>query len=141
MSKNRKKSNLPSQPRQALHQIAVTKQELFAGPMPPPDILQKYNEIVPDAAERILTMAEKQSEHRQYLEKKVIDGRNRDSLLGIIAGTIVCLGAMAVSALLATSGHETTAAILVGTTLVSLVSTFIYGTRSSRAEREKKNRT
>ena len=38
---------------------------LFAGPLPPPEILEQYNRLVPDAAERILTMAETQAAHRR----------------------------------------------------------------------------
>jgi uncharacterized membrane protein len=30
----------------------------FAGPLPPPQILEKYNSIVPGSAERIIKMAE-----------------------------------------------------------------------------------
>jgi uncharacterized membrane protein len=48
-------------------------QQTFSGPIPPPTLLAEYNKVVPNAAERILAMAEKQSEHRQFLEKKVIN--------------------------------------------------------------------
>ena len=137
---NRKRGhsgNLPAQAKKALAQISVTKQELFSGPMPHPDILQKYNDIVPGAAERILIMVEKQSIHRQELEKMALQSRINDSRRGINAGTIVSLAAMCVSGILAFTGHETTAAILVGGNLVSLAGTFIYGTQSNRKEREK----
>jgi uncharacterized membrane protein len=41
---------------------------VHSGPLPPPEDLAKYNMIVPDAAERILRMAEKQQAHRMELE-------------------------------------------------------------------------
>lgn len=44
-------------------------QEHFSGPLPHPDILEKYEQIVPKAAERILAMAERQADHRQKLER------------------------------------------------------------------------
>jgi uncharacterized membrane protein len=35
----------------------------FSGPLPPPAILAQYNNAVPNAAERILKMAEKEQSH------------------------------------------------------------------------------
>ena len=43
-------------------------QSSFSGPIPPPDILKGYNDVVKDGAERIIAMAEKQSNHRMILE-------------------------------------------------------------------------
>ncbi|MCA1604551.1 MAG: DUF2335 domain-containing protein [Acidobacteria bacterium] len=40
----------------------------YEGPLPPAQELIRYNEAHPDAAHRIITMAEKQEFHRQKLE-------------------------------------------------------------------------
>lgn len=45
----------------------------FAGPIPPPDLLKGYEEVCPGAAQRIISMAEVQSEHRRALEKQMGD--------------------------------------------------------------------
>lgn len=47
--------------------------ETYSGPLPPPDDLKKYNEAAPDAAERIIKMAENEQQHRHDKEKKAID--------------------------------------------------------------------
>lgn len=39
--------------------VSATTYTEISGPIPPPQILQQYNNTVPGAAERILTMAEK----------------------------------------------------------------------------------
>lgn len=39
-------------------QVIHQEQKVYSGPIPPPDTLNQYNEIVPGAAERILCMAE-----------------------------------------------------------------------------------
>lgn len=63
--------------------VQIVKQDYsFSGPIPPPQILKGYNELVPDAAERILKMAEKQADHRIELEKKVIVEQQRQSARG-----------------------------------------------------------
>lgn len=46
----------------------VHQSESFEGPVPHPSILEKYDAIVPGAANRILEMAEKESRHRQIIE-------------------------------------------------------------------------
>jgi len=46
----------------------------FSGPLPPPEILRKFDEVVPGAAERIIKMAEDQSIHRKELEKNSLVG-------------------------------------------------------------------
>ena len=45
----------------------------FSGPLPHPDMLRKFDDVVPGAAERIIKMAEDQSNHRKDLERKVIE--------------------------------------------------------------------
>jgi len=40
----------------------------YSGPIPHPNDLARYEEILPGAAERIMKMAELQAEHRRALE-------------------------------------------------------------------------
>ena len=44
--------------------IAAQKREVFEGPLPHPDILQKYEQIMPGIAERIVQMAEREQDIR-----------------------------------------------------------------------------
>jgi len=57
----------------------------FSGPLPPPETLEKYSRIIPNGEERIMVMAEEQSQHRRELEKTALITDSRNSLLGIIA--------------------------------------------------------
>lgn len=47
-------------------------------PIPPPVILEQYNRIFPDAASRIISMAEKEQEHRHKMQEKLIDAQILD---------------------------------------------------------------
>ncbi len=47
--------------------------EQLQGPIPPPSYLSGYEQLLPGAADRILKMAEKETEHRQAMEKKALD--------------------------------------------------------------------
>lgn len=41
----------------------------YSGPIPPPDIIKDYENILPGSADRIISMAEKQADHRRDIEK------------------------------------------------------------------------
>lgn len=47
--------------------VSVVSQK-FEGPIPPPDVLQRYDELMPGAASIIIEMAQNQAAHRQLLE-------------------------------------------------------------------------
>lgn len=108
----------------------------YSGPIPPPEMLEKYNQIIPGAAERILKMAEDQSAHRQYLEKKVIGSDIINSRLGIGCALIVSIATFYLAYYAIKNGSPTGGTIIGTLGIGSLVTTFIYGTKSRKDERE-----
>lgn len=117
-----------------LQQVQVTHQ----GPLPPPELFEGYDNILPGAAERILSMAEKQSSHRQDLELKVIKAGARDSLIGLIFAFILGFFTIGGGIYCIIKGQSTGGTIIGGAGLVSLVGVFVYGSRQRRKERESK---
>ena len=80
-------------PGQVATRLTALSAEITTGPIPPPQILQQYNAVVPDAAERIIKMAEKQSDHRIFLEKRVVSSNVIKSYLGMgLAASIAIYG-------------------------------------------------
>jgi uncharacterized membrane protein len=79
-----------SQPTPATNKAMVTQSYLFSGPVPHPTLLNKYDE---KAREIILTMADRQSRHRQQIERTVITAQVSQDKLGmmIAAGLTVLL--------------------------------------------------
>jgi uncharacterized membrane protein len=112
----------------------------FVGPIPPPEMLSKYNQVCPDAANRILKMAEEQSVHRRKIESCVINARSRDSLLGIIFGLLIGIFALLIGAYVIIKGFPWAGSLISSSGLAGLVGVFIYGTRESRQERDSKAR-
>lgn len=47
--------------------------QAFEGPIPPPDMLAHYEEVLPGAAERIITLAERQQDDRTRVNERVLD--------------------------------------------------------------------
>lgn len=119
--------------------VITTEQrlEMYSGPLPHPDLLRRYQEIVPDAPERILKMAEKQNEHRIEIEKKVIGGNIFNERLGLIAGFLVCVYALYLGTKILLAGHEVSGFAAIVTALGTLVGALIYAKKQER--RHKKN--
>ena len=84
---------------------AIVQHTSFQGPIPHPEILAEYEEILPGAADRILQMAEKESAHRHNLEKHDAEGalelNRRNESLSFYSGICgqVVAGAITISAI------------------------------------------
>ncbi len=109
-----------------------------SGPLPPPEFLGGYNEILPGAADRIIKMAEAQSSHRQDLEFYALKSDSRRSDRGLYAALIVALAGFALTAYVASLGQNWLAGFVGIGTLASIVGTFVYGTESKKQERQDK---
>lgn len=116
-------------------QITTTS---YSGPVPPPALLKEYNEIVSGGAERILSMAERQSAHRIDLESTVIKGESRRSWFGLWLGFVVSIAIIGAGLWVALSASPPAGAAIITGTIVSLSGVFVYGQHSRRIEREHK---
>ena len=117
----------------------VIRAEAFSGPIPHPDLLDKYNQMIPNGADRILKMAENQSAHRQYIEKWAVVGGTILSYLGVLCAAGIALGALYIGSELIQNGHVIPGSVLGGGGLTGLVAAFIYGTRSRKEERDRRD--
>ena len=113
------------------YQSIEYQEEHYSGPLPPPTTLAGYESIVPGSAERILKSSEIQSEHRQYLEKKVIESQVGQSKSGQILGFIIAILFLLAGGYLILKGHDIAGTVLSSLDIVGLVSVFVIG-RSKR---------
>ena len=116
--------------------VSVRATEFFSGPLPPPEVLEKFESIVPGAAERIIKMAEDQSTHRKDLEKKVIESDIARSKWGQILGFMIAIGGLIASIIVAVYGSAIAGSIIGVGTLASLVSVFMYGSKTQNESKE-----
>ncbi len=113
------------------HKVAA-----FSGPIPPPDVLAKYDELKSGLAERIVKMAEDQGNHRRSLEAKTLDAqirhtkaRDLEAKMGQIFAFILAIFTIIVGAYLVIHDYQISGTIFGGMGLVSIVVAFIYGTK------------
>lgn len=116
----------------------------FSGPIPPPNIIEGYEKVLPGSADRIISMAERQSEHRQKMEQKMINAESRDSLLGVVFAFILgigCIVAAVIMVFLVPQNAGAIAGSLLGVTGIgSITSSFISSTRrNNRKKSDNKN--
>ena len=72
----------PEKKGQLLRAISILQSTSHSGPLPSPDDLKKYDVIIPNGADRIMIMAERQNQHRIDIEKSVIKSNNTQSGTG-----------------------------------------------------------
>jgi uncharacterized membrane protein len=107
--------------------VAAQISRTFSGPLPPPEILQRYNEIVPGAADRIIKMAESQHCHRQALEKSVVASNVFSQKLGLGFGFVIAITAIGGGIWLSAIGKSGVGLTAIIGALVALVGVFVYG--------------
>ena len=127
----------------------------WAGPIPPPDAVQAYEKMTPGAADRILTITEKQQDHSHRVTEKQQEHEHRmeERVIGIqetvvvsdvkqsfsglwIGFAIAVLGILSGTAL-GIFGPAWLGGVVAGVPLTYLVGVFVYGSRSRRDERSR----
>lgn len=116
---------LPKEQRNILSRGMFAMQQSYSGPLPPAKEFKGYQEVLPDAPERILSMAEKNQEFRMKITEKSEKHEFIRTTIGQIFGFIIALTFGAGSVSLGLEGHDALAAILGGTTVVSLGIIFV----------------
>jgi len=110
----------------------------YKGPLPHPDILERFDELVENGAERIFSKFEKQSDHRRDIETKVINAQIKESSRGQTFGLIIGLAFGIMAFIAALLDHDAFASVFGGTTIVGLVGTFVYGKKSQKKSLKEK---
>lgn len=120
--------------------LTVIRRESFAGPIPPPQVLQGYENILPGSADRILTMAEGQQKHRFSLEDKAISGQVENAKRGQIFAFIVFIICALIGLAFAFFDMKAFAGIFLSISMVIVVALFIGGRMKIRADLENKSK-
>lgn len=107
--------------------------EQFSGPIAHPRHLKAYEEVAPGAADRIISMAEKQQQHHIEMDRRVLQAEVGDRKLGMWlgAGAFVFLVACALASALLTES-EVVPGLFLGAAAIGGVSLFIKGRQNNK---------
>lgn len=102
----------------------VEMRQTFSGPLPRPADFKAYKEVLSNAPERILLMAEKQQQHRIDSEERIIKADIRESIFGQVFAVLLVVLFLAAAVYLGINGHDWLAGIVA--TLSATISAIFY---------------
>lgn len=108
----------------------------FRGPLPPPAALERYDRLLPGAAERILRMAEQEQAAGHRFASDAVGVTAAETKRGQSFGLVAALAALGVTAYLGFLGHAFAASVVGGTTVVGLATVFAIGRRRAPTSRD-----
>lgn len=124
----------PEKKGQLLRAFSVLQSSSHSGPLPSPDDLKKYDIIIPNGADRIMVMAERQNQHRIDIEKAVVKSNNAQSSTGQWMGFILGLVCISASVFLGIYDQPWLGGILGGSTIIGLVTVFVLGKKAQKED-------
>lgn len=124
---------------------AVMQETTLTLPVPPPDVMQKFEEIKPGSsdlffsfADRAYRMSEDQSAHRRRLETTVVRTNSIQSVLGQILGFALGAYGIYTARELVMNGKDLAGAAAFIGAIGSLIWTAVYSRRKSDQELKRK---
>ncbi len=142
MPKSKKKLKVSAsaqkhQPNNQKQLLAVGQQ--FQGPIPSPQVLAGYENLLPGSADRILSMAESETKHRQAMEKTAVEAEVNglkaeatDTKRGQFCGLIIGLTAIIAGSYTAVNGSAWAGGFIGAGGVIGLVTAFIGGRKARK---------
>jgi uncharacterized membrane protein len=131
-------------------QVQHVQQTIHQGPIPHPDILRGFDELVPGTAKRLIDLAESESVHRRDLESRAMasniesqkkqlelsDFQNRivhkSDRNGLIAGVMVAMASVFGAVWLSLHDHDWVAGLLAAIPTAAVIKAFFSHRPSSK---------
>ncbi|MYD65223.1 MAG: DUF2335 domain-containing protein [Chloroflexi bacterium] len=104
----------------------------FRGPLPPPGLFREYEDVLPGAADRILSMAEDETTHRHAVALRALDiaAENQPGRrFGVLAGLVLALALAAIAFAMVIMEYAWPAVAVILIKVAAMVGMFIYGMR------------
>lgn len=125
-------------PQQQISQQVVHVTEQFSGPLPPPDVLDRYNQVTPDAANRIIAMAEQETGHRRDMERLIISNEYKEARMGQICAVFIGSLTIIAGSVISVFGAPLAGVVIGGCGVIGLVSVFVLGRKGDWLRKQDK---
>lgn len=113
---------LEHMPRDEKEDIIATL-EMYSGPIPHPKILEAYQKLYPDAAQKIIENGLAESSHRRTLETARQKRRGRLAWVTLISLVLIILVFIILSFLLIMNNHKIIGSVFAGTSFLIFIGT------------------
>lgn len=104
---------------------------MFEGPLPPPSMLAEYEDILPGAAERILSLTEKEQSGRLSSRDTALNGEISKDTRGQWMGFVITFTVLVIASVFAWRGNTVFAGTLIAIDLIGLATVFVIGRQSN----------
>lgn len=116
-------------------QVELRAERYWSGALPRPEDFARYAEIVPDAPERILLMAEREQQHRINLEAQIVPANNAAGRRGQWLGAGISALALALAVVASHIGAPWQVSVaIVGVPVLSVARSLVTAIRSKDDE-------
>lgn len=115
----------------ATQTVTVERREAWSGPLPPPAVLEQFNGVVQNGAERIFSAWEKETEHRHGLERSDLRWSIFEGIFGKVLAFIFVMAAFALAAYCAAIGATWLAGLFGAGVIAAVVWAFVKTNRKS----------
>ena len=123
-------------PEEARKTIIMSTSASFSGPLPPPRMLRAYDEVLPGMADRIVTLTERQTDHRISTESILAKASVRSWTIGQYLGFSYSIGALVGTAYVAVNGNTAIAILILSTGVAGIARDLIRSLLSRRDAEE-----
>lgn len=107
-------------------EVELEAQRYWSGALPRPEDFARYAEVVSDAPERILRMAEKEQEHRINLESQIVPANNLAGKRGQWLGAAISIVALVLAVVASAIGAPWQVSVaLVGVPVLSVARSLV----------------
>jgi uncharacterized membrane protein len=124
----------PSAPNPQLKAAILSASYKFAGPLPPPQILDQYEKLHPGITQKLFDAVQAEGLHRQSMESKALDANieamrrgYREARWGQILAFLIAVAFLVGGIYLSTHGQPWPGAVLGVGGIGGIVTTFIIG--------------
>jgi uncharacterized membrane protein len=111
--------------------------EHIEGPLPPARVLKNYEDILLGAADRIISMAEKEQDHFHEMDLLSLKLPFGAEVVGSFLGALIIIMAVAGGIYCITSGHSVAGTLLAGGSLIPVALALIKGRQESKVSSTK----
>jgi uncharacterized membrane protein len=98
----------------------------YSAPLPPASEFEKYEKVLPGAADRIIKLAENQNKHRRFIENLVVLFDSVKSIGGLLSALVIVLLCIRNGTKLIEEGNSTQGLTSLLVPLGIIVGAFIY---------------